>query len=387
MVKNVAEMPRRINEAFEIATTGRPGPVLVDLPKDVTASILKTAVATEPNIPIVRMKQEELADPNHRMRAIERTADLINRAKRPIIYAGQGVILSEGGTELLRKLAMDANIPVTTTLQGMGSFDEMHPLSLHMLGMHGSAYANLAIQHADLVIALGARFDDRVTGNLEKFAPEAKKAGANGTGGIVQFEILPKNINKVVKVDLSVEGDLAKGLADLIPRVRHQARSNWIGQINDWKNRYPFRFESLKGPNGVSSGGVLKPQHVLHELHKKLAPYLAEDKCIVTTGVGQHQMWAAQFLRWRHPRSFVTSGGLGTMGFGLPSAIGAKVARPDRLVIDIDGDASFSMTAMELMTASEFKIGVKVLILNNNFQGMVRQWQDLFYDQRYSGRL
>ena len=382
MVKDISELPRRINEAFEIATSGRPGPVLVDLPKDVTASILKEDVTLEPNIPVVRMRQEVSMEMSDRRRnAIEKTAELIKIAKKPVIYAGQGVINSEEGTQLLRELAEKANIPVTTTLQGMGAFDELHPLSLHMLGMHGSAYANFAMQSADLILAVGARFDDRVTGNLSKFAPEAKKAALAGTGGIVQFEILPKNINKTVETTIAVEGDLSRGLKELLPRVQFNERKAWLDQVNEWKRKHPFRFVQDHAP--LSAG--LKPQQVLDVLHRQLAPYLAEDKCIVTTGVGQHQMWAAQFLRWRHPRTFVTSGGLGTMGFGLPAAIGAKVARPDRLVLDIDGDASFSMTAMELMTASEFNIGVKVLVLNNNFQGMVRQWQDLFYDQRYSG--
>jgi acetolactate synthase-1/2/3 large subunit len=250
----------------------------------------------------------------------------------------------------------------------MGAFDETHPLSLHMLGMHGSAYANLAMQEADLILAIGARFDDRVTGSLAKFAPEAKKAAAEGRGGIVHFDILPKNINKVVEATIAVEGDVSDSLRRVVPFVRFRDRSEWLQQIREWKSAYPFRYDA---GSSKSDSGLLKPQEVLEELNRQLAEPLAANRTIITTGVGQHQMWAAQYIRWRHPRSFISSGGLGTMGFGLPSAIGAKIARPDRWVVDVDGDASFSMTGMELMTASEFNIGVKVLIMNNEFQGMV----------------
>ena len=384
MVKDVAELPRRINEAFYIATSGRPGPVLVDLPKDVTASILKYEVSDEVQIPGVRVKEEDrLRDQSH---VLERILHLIHRAERPIIYAGAGAISSDQAVQLLRELAEKANIPVTTTLQGMGAFDELSPLSLHMLGMHGSVYANLAMQNADLILALGARFDDRVTGNLTKFAPEARRAEREGRGGIVHFDISPKNINKVVPVTHCFEGDLALGLSALVSRVRQQSRDEWLAQIQEWKRLYPFQYES--SPSSSSSDTnkfTLKPQQVLQELNRLLEKPMSQNRVTMTTGVGQHQMFAAQYIRWRHPRTFISSGGLGTMGFGLPAAIGAKIARPDHFVLDIDGDASFSMTGMELMTASEFHVGVKVLILNNEFQGMVRQWQDLFYENRYSG--
>ncbi|SAL98233.1 hypothetical protein [Absidia glauca] len=384
MVKDIAELPRRINEAFTIATSGRPGPVLVDLPKDVTAGILRRPIPTNtmipsrptaiPNTAIGAFTEEAVSKP---FPVLKRAAELINQAKRPVIYAGQGIVGHPDGPKVLTQLANQGNIPVTTTLCGLGSFDEEDPKSLHMLGMHGSCYANLAMQNADLIIALGARFDDRVTMNVNVFAPEAVKAAKEGRGGILHFEIMPKNINKVVEATHAIEGDVTENVQLMLPHIAKSERKEWFNTINNWKEKYPFFYESATGDE------VLKPQQLIEELNKQTADI--KDKVIVTTGVGQHQMWAAQLYRWRHPRTFISSGGLGTMGFGLPAAIGAKVAKPDHVVVDIDGDASFSMTAMELATAAEFNIGVKVLLLNNSFQGMVKQWQDLFYENRYSG--
>jgi len=380
MVKNVAELPRRINEAFEIATSGRPGPVLVDLPKDVTAAILSQPIPVASNLPANPSAASMAAralNKEHLSATIKRVAGLLAVAKKPVIYAGQGILEKPEGPLLLRKLADKCKIPVTTTLQGLGAYDELEEKSLHMLGMHGSAYANLAMQESDLIFALGARFDDRVTGNIAKFAPQAKAAAAEGRGGIIHFEIMPKNINKVVQATEAVEGDVADNLALLIPQVKAvDSRPEWFAQIADWKKRYPFDFER------ETPGGLIKPQTVIQEISQQTASY--KKDVIITTGVGQHQMWAAQHFRWRHPRSMVTSGGLGTMGFGLPSAIGAKVARPDAVVIDIDGDASFNMSLQELSTAAQFNIGVKILILNNEEQGMVTQWQSLFYENRFS---
>ncbi|KAL1915717.1 uncharacterized protein VTP21DRAFT_6476 [Calcarisporiella thermophila] len=380
MVKDIAELPRRINEAFEIATSGRPGPVLVDLPKDVTASILRKPIPTTTSIPKVASNTAASAfhayDSNHWEASINRSAKLINNAKRPVIYAGQGILASPDGPKLLAELANRGNIPVTTTLQGLGAFDERDEKSLHMLGMHGSAYANLAMQHADVIIALGARFDDRVTGNLKLFAPEARQAAQQGRGGIIHFEIMPKNINKVVESTEAIEGDVTENLAKLLPMIQGNQRKEWFEKINEWKKAYPFHYD-LPAP-----GAFLKSQQVIEELDRQCEPI--KDKVIITTGVGQHQMWAAQHYRWRYPRTFITSGGLGTMGYGLPSAIGAQVAKPDHIVVDIDGDGSFSMTAMELATAVHFNIPVKVLLLNNDFQGMVLQWQDIFYDKRHA---
>ncbi|KAI9018565.1 large subunit of biosynthetic type acetolactate synthase [Phycomyces nitens] len=385
MVKDIAELPRRINEAFTIATSGRPGPVLVDLPKDVTAAVLRRPIPTNafiparpttiPNTAIGAFTEDAQVKPEP---LLEKAAALINMAKRPVIYAGQGVLGHPDGHKILAKLANDGNIPVTTTLCGLGAFDEMDPKSLHMLGMHGSCYANLAMQNADLIIALGARFDDRVTGHLNLFAPEAVKAAKENRGGILHFEIMPKNINKVVEATHAIEGDVTENVRSMLPMIRSSERKGWFDQIKEWKEKYPWFYEKP-----VDDDATLKPQQLIEALDRQTKDI--KDKVIITTGVGQHQMWAAQLFRWRHPRTFISSGGLGTMGYGLPSAIGAKVAKPDHIVVDIDGDASFSMTAMELATAAEFNIGVKVLLLNNSFQGMVKQWQDLFYKNRYSG--
>lgn len=381
MVKNIAELPRRINEAFEIATSGRPGPVLVDLPKDVTAGVLRRAIPTDAALPsLPSAASRAAADLSRRQldASVARAAALINGARRPVIYAGQGVILSPGGPELLRELADKASVPVTTTLQGLGAFDELDDKALHMLGMHGSAYANMAMQSADVIVALGARFDDRVTGNIAKFAPEAKAAAAEGRGGIVHLEVMPKNINKVVQATEAVEGDVAANLRRLLPLVEARSmadRADWFGQIADWKRRWPLSHYEREG-------AMVKPQTVIEELSRLTAD--RKHETLISTGVGQHQMWTAQHFRWRHPRTMITSGGLGTMGFGLPAAIGAKVARPDALVVDIDGDASFNMTMTELATASQFGIGVKVVVLNNEEQGMVTQWQNLFYEDRYA---
>ncbi|KAI9317618.1 large subunit of biosynthetic type acetolactate synthase [Dichotomocladium elegans] len=388
MVKDIAELPRRINEAFKIAVSGRPGPVLVDLPKDITAGVLRRPIPTDtmipsrptadriPNTAVGAFAEEAIAEGLNP--TLKRCAELINKSKAPVIYAGQGVLGTPEGWKVLRELADKGNIPVTTTLQGLGAFDEMDPKALHMLGMHGSAYANLAMQNADLVIALGARFDDRVTGSVSTFAPEAIKAAKENRGGILHFEIMPKNINKVVEATEAVEGDVTENLKKILPKIEHSERSEWFQQINQWKKQYPFHYDLP-----LTEDDTLKPQQLIEELNKQTMD--KKENVIITTGVGQHQMWTAQLYRWRYPRTFITSGGLGTMGFGLPSAIGAKVALPDKIVIDIDGDASFSMTAMELATAAEFNIGVKVMVLNNSFQGMVKQWQDLFYSERYSG--
>ncbi|KAG2733015.1 hypothetical protein G9P44_004005 [Scheffersomyces stipitis] len=378
MVKNVAELPRRINEAFEIATSGRPGPVLVDLPKDVTAAILREAIPINSTLPSNALQQiTKEAQNEFTMGAIARSANLLNVAKKPIIYAGAGVLNHEDGPKLLKELSDKANIPVTTTLQGLGAFDQRDPKSLDMLGMHGHAAANTAMQDADCIIALGARFDDRVTGNINKFAPEAKLAASEGRGGIIHFEISPKNINKVVEATEAVEGDLTANLRSFIPLVKPVAeRPQWLGKINEWKEKYPYAYQ-LETP-----GSLIKPQTLIKEISEQSSTYNKE--VIVTTGVGQHQMWAAQHFTWTKPRTMITSGGLGTMGYGLPAAIGAQIGKPDAIVIDIDGDASFNMTLTELSSAVQAGAPVKVCVLNNEEQGMVTQWQSLFYEHRYS---
>ncbi|KAL9620187.1 MAG: hypothetical protein Q9160_005302 [Pyrenula sp. 1 TL-2023] len=381
MVKSVEELPKRIKEAFEIATSGRPGPVLVDLPKDVTASVLRKAIPTQSTLPAspsaAFLAARELSEKNLDG-AISRVAHLINISKKPVIYSGHGIVSHPDGPSLLKELSDKASVPVTTTLHGLGGYDELDPKALHMLGMHGSAYANMAMQEADLIIALGARFDDRVTGNVAKFAPQAKAAAAEGRGGIVHFEIMPKNINKVVQATEAIEGDVASNLSLLLPHVNVvKDRTEWFSQIDDWKQRFPLSLYEPETPEGL-----IKPQTFLTKLSDMTAPI--SEKTIITTGVGSHQMHVAQAYAWRYPRTMITSGGLGTMGYGLPAAIGAKVARPDALVIDVDGDASFNMTLTELSTAAEFNIGVKVIIMNNEEQGMVTQWQNLFYEDRFA---
>ncbi|MBI1373253.1 MAG: biosynthetic-type acetolactate synthase large subunit [Phycisphaera sp.] len=376
LVKNVHELPQRINEAFHIATTGRPGPVVVDLPKDVTGAMrINRPVCAAPQLPGYHIRELGTSD------QLARAAEMINNARRPIIYAGQGVVLSHA-SELMREMAISGNIPVTTTLQGLGSFDESHPLSLHMLGMHGAAYANWAMQEADCIIAIGARFDDRITGNLATFGRSARKASAEGRGGIIHFDISPEQIGKNVPTDLGIEGDARKNLELLLPMIKHVERNEWIEQLAEWKRKYPFAFRPDDRP------GHMKPQQVVQELYNQ-----TQGEAVIGTGVGQHQMWAAQFYNFKNPQQWFTSGGLGTMGYGVPAAIGAKLGmmieaekhgKQDRIVVDIDGDGSFCMTAMEMVTAAQYGIPAKIMLLNNDFQGMVKQWQDLFYEERYS---
>ncbi len=370
LVKDPHDIPRRINEAFHIATTGRPGPVLVDLPKDVTAAKITRPIFADINLPGYHVR--ELGTSSE----IERVAEMINGAKKPLLYVGQGAILS-GAAEVLRQCVERGNIPVTTTLQGLGAFDETHPLSVHMLGMHGAAYANWAMRDADVVIAVGARFDDRVTGNVAKFAPAARQAEREGRGGFIHFDIAPEQINKAVPVTIGVEGDARKNLELLLPLLESRDRTEWTSQLQQWQKDHPFRYREDEREFHM------KPQAVIEELDRQTG-----SDAIMTTGVGQHQMWAAQFYTFKRPRQWITSGGLGTMGYGVPASVGAKLASDAFLdgkpVINIDGDGSFCMTAMEMVTAAQYGIAAKTIILNNDFQGMVKQWQDIFYEERYS---
>ena len=359
LVKDIRDLPRIVNEAFMIATSGRPGPVLVDLPKDITSGTLKEEVDDTPREHI--LKRRKASTSGGSAKQIAEAAELINRAEKPLLYVGGGAIIS-GASDAVRKVSAKGNIPCTTTLLGMGAFDEHDPKALHMLGMHGSAYANYAVQACDVLISVGARFDDRVTGNLASFAPNAK---------IIHIDIDPSSISKSVDVDVPVVGDAKASLEALLPLIETRPREAWFKQINAWKTAYPFKF--------FDDTTFIKPQAVVQELHRQ-----TKGDAIISTGVGQHQMWAAQFYRWKHPRQFLTSGGLGTMGYGLPGAMGAALGSPGKTVIDIDGDASYLMTCYELATIAEYNIPVKVAILNNDFQGMIKQWQDLFYDKRYS---
>lgn len=359
LIKDVRELPRVVNEAFLVATSGRPGPVLIDLPKDVTTAICPDEVDDTPREHILKRRKQNLSGGSNKQ--ITEAAELINRAEKPLLYVGGGAIIS-GAHDALRKLAEKGNIPCTTTLLGMGAFDEHSPLSLHMLGMHGSAYANYAMQECDVLIAVGARFDDRVTGNLASFAPNAK---------IIHIDVDPSSVGKNVDVDVPVVGDARLSLEAMLEYIESRPRKGWFDTLNGWKTQYPFKY--------FDDSQFCKPQYVIEELHRQ-----TKGEAIITTGVGQHQMWAAQFYRWRYPRQFITSGGLGTMGYGLPSAMGAQLGAPGKTVIDIDGDASYMMTCYELATIREYNIPVKVAIINNDFQGMVKQWQDLFYQKRYS---
>jgi len=344
IVKDIKDLQQTIREAFYIAKTGRPGPVLIDIPVDVEVAKYQMTPFTGVNMPGYKPQ----AKGHHRQ--IKMAAEAINKSERPVLYVGGGVITAK------------ANLPVTMTLLGLGAYDQMRAESLDMLGMHGTAYANYAVQECDLLIAVGARFDDRVTGKTKTFAPNAK---------FIHIDIDPASISKNVNVHIPVVGDAKYILSEMTKEVQHKDRKTWFDKIADWKKRFPLKYDT-KSPN-------IKPQYVIEQLWEA-----TKDNAIIVTGVGQHQMWAAQFYRHSRPRHFITSGGLGTMGFGLPAAIGAQVAKPDALVIDIDGDSSFNMTMAELCTAVQYELPIKVCIINNGYMGMVRQWQELFYGKRYS---
>ena len=354
LVKDVKELPRIMKEAFHIARTGRPGPVLIDIPKDV--QIAETEYKYPKNVEMRTYKPTYSGHPQQ----IKRAAEAIHQAKKPIIYAGGGVIIS-GAAKELAELAKKANIPTATTLLGLGGFPETDRLSLGMLGMHGTRYANYAIMESDLIIAIGARFDDRVTGKLDEFAPHAK---------IIHIDIDPSSISKNVRVDIPIVGDVQNVLRELNKLVRKGQYAPWHKKIREWKRKFPLTYED---------NVELKPQFVVEEIYKA-----TRGEAIICTEVGQNQMWAAQFYQYTKPRTLLSSGGLGTMGYGFPAAIGAQIGCPDRIVFDIAGDGSFQMNIQELATAAINKVPVKVAILNNGYLGMVRQWQELFYKKRYS---
>ena len=354
LVKKVEDLGRVMHEAFHLARTGRPGPVLVDIPVDCT-----TAKLTEEPDLAIRLPGYKPRTVGH-VRQIKMAADAINAAQRPVLYVGGGVIIS-GATNELRAIAEKGRLPVTTTLMGLGAFDETNPLAMQWLGMHGAAAANYAVQESDCLIAVGARFDDRVTGNVATFAPHAK---------IIHIDIDPTSISKNVEVDIPVVGDAKDILARMLEFIQPVERAPWLEKIAGWKKKYPFQYEA---------SGNIKPQEVIDTLGK-----MTDHDAIIATGVGQHQMWAAQFYGWRRPRQIVSSGGLGTMGFGCPAAIGAQFGNPGKTVIDIDGDGSFCMTMVEVITAAQYKQPVKFVVLDNGFLGMVRQWQEMFYGRRYS---
>ena len=361
LVKDVNELAQTIKEAFYIASTGRPGPVLIDLPRDVVTA--KTDFHYPEKVKI--RSYNPTVEGNKRQ--IKQAAEAIAAAKKPVCYIGGGVILSNASREIL-EFAEITKIPVTHTLMGIGGFPGTHALSLGMLGMHGTYYANMAIHNSDLIIAIGARFDDRVTGKVEGFAPEAK---------IIHIDVDPTSIRKNVRVDIPVVGDVKHVMVELNKEIRavkepwDAIRKSWLKQIEAWREERPLAYEQ--------SDEVIKPQFVIEKLYE-----LTGGDAIIVTDVGQHQMWAAQFYKYDTPRNWLSSGGLGTMGYGFPAAIGAKVARPDKNVFSISGDGSIQMNIQEIATSIENNIPVKVIILNNRFLGMVRQWQELFYQERYS---
>lgn len=362
LVKDPKNIPRIIKEAFYIASTGRPGPVLIDVPRDVSMGELDykypDRVALSGYKPTLRGHTEQ----------VKAAARAIIQAKQPIIYAGGGVILSNASQELT-ELAYLASIPTTTTLLGKGAFPETDPLALGMLGMHGTAYANYAISDSDLIIAVGARFDDRVTGKLSTFAPRAK---------VIHIDVDPAEISKNIRAHIPIVGDAKLVLVDLIKTLKEMLKTQamprrdlWQAKIKKWKEEHPLTYEK---------DGKLRPQFIVDQIYE-----LTKDKdTVITTGVGQNQMWAAQFYKTTKPRTFLSSGGLGTMGYGLPAAIGAQFGRPKSVVIDIDGDGSFQMVSQDLATAVAHKLPINVCILNNMYLGMVRQWQELFFECRYA---
>ncbi len=357
LISDTSKMADIIGEAFYIASTGRPGPVLVDIPKDVSTKVIDFEWPDEPMRPL-GYKVPTYGD----SAAVEKAAHLISEAERPLIYAGGGIVTSNA-TEGLVKLAERLNAPVTTTLMGLGGFPSSNPLWVGMPGMHGTWTANMAFTECDLVIAVGARFDDRVTGKIDGFAPKA---------GIIHIDMDPAAIAKNVPVDIPVVGDARLVIDQLLGIVKPRKRSGWNERVEKWQVEHPVTYNE--------NSGTLKPQYVIRQIQEA-----TRGKAVIATEVGQNQMWTALYYPFETPRSLITSGGLGTMGFGFPAAIGAQLGRPDVPVFDIAGDGSFQMNIQELATAVQHNVPVKIAILNNQYLGMVRQWQELFFDRRYSG--
>jgi acetolactate synthase-1/2/3 large subunit len=361
LVKRSEELAETLKEAFYIARSGRPGPVLVDIPKDIAKAEIPFTMPGE-----VKLRSyKPTYNPNQKQ--LQKIAALISESKRPVIFAGGGVVLSKGSAELTR-LARKTTIPVTTSLMGLGAFPASDPLWLGMIGMHGTFQANMSVGACDLLIAIGVRFDDRVTGRTDSFAPNAK---------IVHIDIDPTSIRKTISVSVPVVGDCRLTLENINQMLEqtdlagiYQKREKWLNQIREWKNSNPLSYQQA---------GIIKPQYVIDSLFT-----LTKGEAIITTEVGQNQMWAAQYYHFDSPGHFITSGGLGCMGFGLPAAIGAQVACPGKTVVDVAGDGSIQMNIQELATAVQYSLPVKIVILNNRYLGMVRQWQELFYGKRYS---
>jgi acetolactate synthase-1/2/3 large subunit len=357
LVKNTNDLPRVAKEAIHIATTGRPGPVLIDVPKNVSQSPITVGLEADMDLPGYNPQASTQFNRDH----VIALADALHKSRRPVILAGQGAMIAKAGPEL-RELAEKLNAPVTSTLLGKGIFPETHPLSLGMLGMHGTAYANKAMVEADLIFSIGSRFDDRIIGKADRF-------GRNAT--ILHIDIDPSEIGKMIKPHHYCVGDAKAILGELNRHVARLHTDDWLATLNGYKKKYPLAYKKHGG---------LKMQHVIDALYK-----LTKGRAVVTTDVGQHQMWAAQFFKNDRPNDWVSSGGAGTMGFGFPAAIGAQLGRPGETVVAIVGDGGFQMTLFELSTAVLQKTPIKILVLNNHYLGMVRQWQELFFDNRESG--
>ncbi len=356
LVKDVKDLARVMREAFYLASTGRPGPVVIDLPVDVQTA--QTEFIWPKDVSLRSYQPRYIGHPG----MIKKAAKFIERSKRPVTYVGGGVITSGASAELL-KFTEKITAPVTTTLMGLGAFPETHELSLGMLGMHGTAYANHAIMESDLIIAVGARFDDRVTGRLDAFAPNAK---------IIHIDIDPTSISKNIKVDVPIVGDAKSVLSQLTGYIKKRPEIEvWLEMIKKWKQQYPLFYKKDER---------LRPQYVVEQIYE-----VTKGEAIITTEVGQNQMWACQWYKHTKPRTMISSGGLGTMGYGFPAAIGAQVGCPGKIVFDVAGDGSIQMNIQELATAVNNKLPVKIAILDNGYLGMVRQWQELFYKRRYSG--
>ena len=355
LVREVNDLPRVMNEAFHLAISGRPGPVLVDLPKDVVSAECEADFTDEFHLPGYAPPARGLTED------LEKAAELISSSKKPLLYVGAGAVIAQASRQVIG-LAEKLQAPVTTTLLGKGAFPETHPLSVGMLGMHGTAYANKTVVDCDLIMAIGARWDDRITGKVSEFCRDATK---------IHIDVDPAEFGKIIDPDVSIAGDAKLVLEDLIPLVSKLDSQPWLKQIEKWKKKYPLKFPKRGG---------LRAQQVLKELDR-----LTNSKAIISTDVGQHQMWTAQFCKTNEERKWLSSGGAGTMGYGLPSAIGAQLGCPDELVVAVVGDGGFQMTMPELATAAIHKLPIKILIINNRYLGMVRQWQQLFFDNRESG--